>query len=54
MSSKEFTAEAADLAERILDEVSKRDQDWPSIAGWARELTHLAETAAATSQSPEE
>jgi hypothetical protein len=46
MSGEDLTAEAADLAERILDEVSKADQDWQRIARWARELAELADTAA--------
>jgi len=49
MSGEEITAQAADLAERILDEVSKLEQDWSSVARWSRELADLAETAAAGS-----
>jgi hypothetical protein len=37
------TTQAAELAERILDEVSRADQDWHSIEHWARALAELAE-----------
>jgi hypothetical protein len=41
-SAHDATAQAAELAERILDEVSRADQDWRSIEHWARELAELA------------
>lgn len=44
MSSSDPTSRAADLAERILDEVSSAHQDWHVIAASARELADLAET----------
>jgi hypothetical protein len=40
------TPEAAELAERILDEVSRADQNWCNIAVLARELAVLADAAA--------
>jgi hypothetical protein len=40
------TPEAAQLAERILDEVSRPDQNWCNIAVLARELAVLADEAA--------
>jgi hypothetical protein len=43
----EVAVAAADLAERILDEVSSSDQDWGTIAAWAAELADLARGAAA-------
>ena len=46
MSNDDIAVAAADLAERILDEVSGADQDWGTIASWARELAVLAEAAA--------
>ena len=46
MSNEEVVATAADLAERILEEVSAADQDWGTIASWARELAALADAAA--------
>ena len=46
MSDENVVAAAADLAERILDEVSSPDQDWGTIASWARELAALADGAA--------
>jgi hypothetical protein len=48
MTHEHVTARAAELAERILDEVSSSDQDWRTIASWARELAVLADGAAAT------
>jgi hypothetical protein len=42
----EPTSGAAELAERILDEVSRPDQNWCNIAALARELAALADSAA--------
>jgi hypothetical protein len=42
MSNENTTVRAADLAERILDEVSEADQDWSTIERCARELYDLA------------
>jgi DNA-binding transcriptional ArsR family regulator len=47
MSHAELDSQAAELAERILDEVAKLDHDWKAISTWARELAELAESAAA-------
>lgn len=46
MSDEDIAVRAADLAERIVDEVSSADQDWGTIASWARELAVLADAAA--------
>ena len=46
MSGDDTAVTAANLAERILDEVSSADQDWGTIASWARELAALADAAA--------
>lgn len=45
--------EAADLAERILDEVTAAEQDWCLVAGWARELAELAAGMAGPATGPE-
>jgi hypothetical protein len=50
VSGRDATAVAAELAERILDEVSGVNQDWRKISAWAREL---AATADAAAQAPE-
>jgi hypothetical protein len=46
VSGDEPTSGAAELAERILDEVSRADQNWCNIAALARELAALADAAA--------
>lgn len=44
---------AADLAERVVDEISEADQDWYVIEAHARELVELlARRAAATLVAP--
>jgi hypothetical protein len=48
MTDEDLTARAAELAERILEEVTSIDQDWFTISALARGLAALAETAAAT------
>ena len=40
-SREQMTARAADLAERIVDEISQSDQDWSAIEGHARRLVEL-------------
>jgi hypothetical protein len=50
MSDENPTAEAAELAERILDEVSGANQGWRNIASWARELAALADAAASSAE----
>jgi hypothetical protein len=42
------TSEAADLAERLVDEVARPDHDWPTIRALALELAALAERVAGT------
>ena len=37
----QMTTRAADLAERIVDEISQSDQDWSAIELHARELLEL-------------
>lgn len=46
VTSDDPTPGAAQLAERILDEVSKPEQNWCNIAVLARELAALADAAA--------
>ena len=46
MAHEDPTTRAADLAERILDEVSSADQNWLVVARCARELAELADRAA--------
>jgi len=46
MAAEDPTTRAADLAERILDEVSSADQNWRVVARCARELAELADRAA--------
>lgn len=55
-SHAQMTIHAADLAERIVDEISQSDQDWGAIELHARELLELlarggpAEDSGATSR----
>ena len=53
MSDDEAAARAAELAERILDEVSSADQDWRSVSRWAEQLAELAGGMAAAASGPE-
>jgi hypothetical protein len=46
VSGGDPTTGAAQLAERILEEVTMPNQDWCNIAALARELAVLAESAA--------
>ena len=45
MTDDELTTGAAQLAERILDEVSRPGQNWCRVAALARELAALADAA---------
>jgi DNA-binding transcriptional ArsR family regulator len=51
MSDEQLTARAAELAERILDEVSSSHQDWRTIASWAGELAALGRHHAVPGQA---
>jgi hypothetical protein len=42
VAGQDATAWAAELAERLVDEVSRADQDWFAIYQCSRELTELA------------
>jgi hypothetical protein len=56
MGNEDPTTLAADLAERILDQVSAAEQDWRAVERWARELAELAAIAArpaSASEGPE-
>lgn len=44
MTYEDPTSRAADLAERILDEVSSIHQNWQVVAACARELADLADS----------
>jgi len=50
MTGEDTTAAAMELAERILDEVSRLDQDWRTIASLSRELGAVADAAAVSSE----
>jgi hypothetical protein len=52
MSDENTTVRAADLAERILDEVSEADQGWHTIELCARELYELAARVAQPAATP--
>lgn len=57
MAADDVTAQAVELAERVLDEVSRPTPNWSELAGWARALAALADAAAARSargRTPEE
>jgi hypothetical protein len=41
MTDEELTSAAAELAERVLDEISSAGHDWELIAALARELAEL-------------
>jgi hypothetical protein len=47
-SRDDFTERAASLAESILDEVSRLEQDWRNVAESALELAQLAVVALST------
>lgn len=49
MCEEKTTVRAADLGERIVDEISEADQDWRAIELCARELVELAAERAAES-----
>jgi hypothetical protein len=56
MSEADLTARAADLAERLVQEVSEAEHDWGAIERRASELAALARTAGRASaggSSPE-
>ncbi len=46
MTDDQITANAADLAERIVDEVSSSEQNWPAIEQMANVLAEIAARAA--------
>ena len=48
MSDESLAAGAAELAERILEEVTSIEQNWGNISAWARELAALADAAASS------
>ncbi len=50
MNQGEPTSRAANLAERILHEVSSAKQDWRVVAVCARELAELAKREAASAR----
>ncbi len=47
MTDTQTTVRAADLAERIVDEISQTSQDWSAIELHARELVELVAELAA-------
>lgn len=52
MSDDALAACAAALAERLLDDVSRAQLDWPAIEQSARELAELAARAAGAIGEP--
>ncbi|MDE3133173.1 MAG: hypothetical protein KGL15_03815 [Acidobacteriota bacterium] len=48
MTEEQTVAAASDLAERIVDEVSRAKHDWPLVARLAGALADLARQAAAS------
>lgn len=46
MTDERTTARAADLAERILDEISRAEQNWAAVEHMANALAELAARAA--------
>jgi hypothetical protein len=53
-TNEDATAEAAELTELILDEVSRADQDWARIAALARDLAELCTRVADAAGSGED
>ncbi len=53
LDGQDATAWAAELAERLVDEVSSADQDWCVINQWATELAELAARVTVRSTGPE-
>ena len=51
-SDEDLSAHAAELAERILDEVCAADQGWHRVEQWARELADLAASVARRATGP--
>jgi hypothetical protein len=45
VTANDLTARAADLAEALVDEISRPDQQWAEIARLAEELATLARSA---------
>lgn len=43
MTDEELTSKAADLAEQILEEISRAGHDWDLIRALAQELVELVE-----------
>jgi hypothetical protein len=52
VTDDELTSEAVELAERILDEVIRPEQNWCNIAALARALASLADAAAPAGGGP--
>ena len=50
MTDEDLVARAAELAERILEEVTSIHQDWCTISALARALTALADSAASAGE----
>lgn len=49
MHHQDPTTQAAELAEQIVDEVSRAEHDWALVARWAYELFEIAARAAQVS-----
>jgi hypothetical protein len=51
-SHEQMTVRAADIAERIVDEISQSDQDWSAIEDHARKLVELLARRASGRATP--
>lgn len=52
MTEGQTTAHAADLAERMLDEISSAEQNWAAVEHMANALAEIAARAARRTTAP--
>lgn len=53
MSDEQAVTEAAILAEQIVDEISRAEQDWAAIVRMANRLARIAADAARSATAPQ-